>query len=199
MANMITIFRMFLSFLVVGLLFIHKQNIYWIAFVMTILVIWMDGLDGYVARKFNETSKFGAVLDILSDRVVENVYWIAFLGLGWLPVWVPVVVSSRGIITDGLRSIALEQGFTAFGSSTMMESKIGKFIVASNFCRFSYAVLKAIAFAFLIIAHMPETIKFESIIRHIAYFSAYGSVFFCVLRGIPVIMESKRFFPSKSN
>ena len=31
----------------------------------------MDGLDGYVARKFNETSKLGAVLDIMGDRIAE--------------------------------------------------------------------------------------------------------------------------------
>lgn len=198
MANLISIFRTILAFFVVGMLFIKNTNIYWAAFVLTIIVIWMDGLDGYVARKFNETSKFGAVLDILSDRVVENVYWIAFLGLGWIPVWVPIVVSSRGIITDGLRAVALEHGYTAFGSSTMMESKIGKFIVASNFSRFSYAVFKAIAFALLIAAHVPAEYPYKNLISIIAYASAYIAVFFCVVRGLPVLIESKRFFPSKN-
>ncbi len=200
MANFITIFRTILALVVVGLLFIKTSTIYWIAFGLTILVIWMDGLDGYVARKFNETSKFGAVLDILGDRVVENVYWITFLALGWLPVWVPITVVTRGIITDGLRSVALEQGYTAFGQETMMTSKIGKFIVTSNFCRFSYAVFKAIAFAFLIAANVPNfEYAAKDVISLIAYSSAYFAVFFCVIRGIPVIIESKRFFPKTSN
>lgn len=195
MANIITISRIILAFIVISMLFIKDASIYWSAFLFTIIVIWMDGLDGYIARKLNESSKLGAVLDILGDRVVENIYWITFLALGWLPVWVPIIVVSRGIITDGLRSLALEQGHTAFGETTMMQSKIGKFLVASNFSRFSYAVFKAIAFAFMIAAHVPgAAYQGKDIVSIIAYASVYISVFFCVVRGIPVIIESKRFF-----
>lgn len=193
MANIITISRVILAFIAIGLLFIRNGNAYWAAFVLTIVVIWMDGLDGYVARKFNESSKFGALLDILSDRIVENVYWVTFAVLGWLPLWVPLVVLTRGIITDGFRSLALEQGFTAFGSTTMMQGKISKFIVASNFSRFSYAVLKAIAFAMMIVAYIPMDAKIQAVISQIAYISAYAAVFFCIARGLPVILESKRF------
>jgi CDP-diacylglycerol--glycerol-3-phosphate 3-phosphatidyltransferase len=194
MANFITILRTILAFVAVSLLFVSTKQMYFAAFILTILVIWMDGLDGYVARKFNECSKFGALLDILSDRVVENVYWITFLALGWIPLWIPLVVVSRGIITDGLRSLALEQGYTAFGSSTMMQSGLGKFIVASNFSRFSYAVFKAIAFALMIAAHVPSfDFPHKDTVVLVAYSSVYITVFFCVVRGLPVIIESKRF------
>ncbi len=194
MANFITIFRTILAIAVVSLLFIKNSGVYWSAFVLTIVVIWMDGLDGYIARKFNETSKFGAVLDIIGDRVVENVYWLVFCALGWIPFWVPVIVITRGIVTDGLRSMALSQGYTAFGSSTMMQSPIGKFIVASNFSRFSYAVFKAIAFALLIFINIPNfSYPFEGIVSHFAYACVYLSVVFCVVRGLPVILESKQF------
>lgn len=197
MANFITILRMILSIVAISLLFISNSSVYLAAFVLTIIVIWMDGLDGYIARKLNETSKFGAVIDILGDRIVENVYWITFLALGWLPLWIPLAVVTRGIITDGLRTVALEQGYTAFGSSTMMRSKLGKFIVASNFSRFSYAVTKAVAFALLIAAHVPQEYQYKDLITSIAYVSAYAAVFFCIIRGLPVIIESRRFFPAK--
>ena len=197
MANFITILRTIFAILLVTVLimFHDSDKVLMGAFLMTIIIIWMDGLDGYFARKFNESSKFGAVLDILGDRVVENVYWITFCAIGWLPVWVPLVVVCRGIIVDGLRSVAFEQGYTAFGSSTMMQSKIGKFIVASNFCRFSYAIFKAIAFALLLLAHMQADYTGKELVTTIAYASAYIAVFFCVIRGIPVVIESKRFFP----
>ncbi|HSA06340.1 MAG TPA: CDP-alcohol phosphatidyltransferase family protein [Candidatus Gastranaerophilales bacterium] len=194
MANFISIFRVVLCFIAAGILFIKDDAVYLSAFILTILVIWMDGLDGYVARKFNETSKFGAMLDILSDRIVENVYWVTFAVIGWLPLWIPLAVLTRGLVTDGLRSMALEQGYTAFGTTTMMQSKIGKFIVASNFSRFSYAVFKAIAFALLILSQMPSDYALKPLISTIAYASVYISVFFCIARGIPVIIESKRFF-----
>lgn len=190
---------MLLALIVVGLLFMPSKNVYIFATIMTAIIIWMDGLDGYVARKFNEASKLGAVLDILSDRVVEMVYWIAFCSLGWLPVWVPLTVVVRGTITDGLRSIALEQGFTAFGSSTMMQSPIGKFIVASNFSRFTYAITKAIAFVFMIAGNIPVEYKYKSAILTIGVVCSYIAVAFCVVRGIPVVIESKRFFVKKND
>jgi len=194
LANFITMFRVFLCFIVIALLIHGTPQSFWAAFVLTAIVIWFDGLDGYVARKFNQATKFGALLDILCDRIVENIYWITFACLGWLHMIIPIIVMTRGIITDGLRSLALEQGYTAFGSSTMMQSKIGKFIVASNFCRFTYAITKALAFAFLILANFPGGENgFSSHFTGFAYTCAYIAVVFCVVRGIPVVIESKRF------
>ncbi|MCK7467693.1 MAG: CDP-alcohol phosphatidyltransferase family protein [Desulfosudis oleivorans] len=189
--------RAILAVITVALLFIVDTQIYWTCFILTIIIIWMDGLDGYVARKLNETSKLGAVIDIIGDRIVENLYWIAFLALGWIPLWIPLVVIIRSTLTDGLRSVAMEQGYAAFGSSTMMQSKIGKFLVASNFSRGGYAVFKAIAFALLIAAHVPSAYPYQNVISLIAYASVYITVFFCVVRGLPVIIESKRFFQAK--
>ena len=76
----------------------------------------------------------------------------------------------------------------------MMQGKIAKFIVASNFCRFTYAVCKAMAFALLIAAYIPVEYQFKDIVTLIAYICVYVSVFLCVLRGLPVLIESKRFF-----
>jgi CDP-diacylglycerol---glycerol-3-phosphate 3-phosphatidyltransferase len=195
MANLISLLRVLLAFGVVGLLYIHTHTIYLSAFVLTIVVIWMDGLDGYVARKLNESSKMGAVIDILGDRVVEMTYWIAFLALGWVSVWIPLLVMARGIVVDGFRAIALEQGYTAFGSSTMMQSKVGVFLVSSRASRWLYAAFKAIAFSLMILAFMPglpESI--QPTIYQIAMISVYITVFFCIVRGLPVLVESKRFF-----
>ena len=196
MANLITISRMILAIITVCLLFKHTTPVYLAAFILTIIVIWMDGLDGYVARKFNESSKFGALLDILGDRVVENVYWITFAVVlpQYVPVWIPIVVVTRGLLTDGVRSVAFEKGFTAFGSTTMMQGKIAKFIVASNFVRFSYAVFKAMAFALIIAANIPSNYMYKDIISVIAVVCTYITVFLCVIRGIPVLIESRRFF-----
>ncbi|HEX2718762.1 MAG TPA: CDP-alcohol phosphatidyltransferase family protein [Gemmatimonadaceae bacterium] len=47
----------------------RTQQVYLAAVGLTIALIWMDALDGYVARKRQECTKFGAVADILGDRV----------------------------------------------------------------------------------------------------------------------------------
>lgn len=194
MANLVSLIRTLLGLLVVSLLFIQTQSMYLLCFVLTIAVIAMDALDGYLARKLNESSKMGAVIDILGDRVVEQVYWVTFLALGWLPLWVPLVVIVRGIVVDGLRSMALEQGFTAFGQSSMQQTKLGWLLVSSNFSRTTYAVAKAAAFAFLILGHTPGfSPEVNANITFIGLVFTYISVAFCVLRGLPVLAEGRRF------
>ena len=194
MANIITISRIFIALIAVILLFFFTVKTYILAFILTAVAIWFDGLDGYVARKFNESSKFGAMLDILGDRIVENIYWIVFAVLGWVNVAFPLIVVTRGILTDGVRSLAFEKGYTAFGSTTMMKSKLGKFLVASNFSRFTYAVTKALAFGLLILSHIPTSYNYKSFISLIAYICAYIALTFCIVRGLPVLIESKQFY-----
>jgi len=199
MANLISLFRTLLAFLVVAMLFCPSQTVYFWAFGLTIAVIWLDGVDGYVARKLGESSKLGAVIDILGDRVVETTYWIAFLAMGWVPVWVPLVVVTRGVVVDGLRAIALEQGFTAFGSSSMMQSKLGVLLVSSRFSRWTYAAAKAVAFALMILLYTPGlSDSLKASLMPVAYGSVYITVAFCVVRGLPVLVESRKFFAPPS-
>lgn len=208
MANKITIFRVLLAFYTLWTLFLNIPGLYISAFILTLFVILLDGLDGYIARKYNEESKLGSVLDILGDRIVENAYWIVFAALGWIGAWIPVVVMTRGIITDGIRGLALTEGFTAFGENSMNKSKIGNFITASRFSRFTYAGAKAIAFVLMIVVHIPRITEYkpmtieqffiylqiQPILINVANIFAYIAVAFCVIRAIPVVLESKRFF-----
>ncbi len=208
MANFLTVFRIILAFFTLWLLFLGKADFYISAFFLTIIVIALDGLDGYVARKRNECSKLGSVLDILGDRIVENAYWIVFSVLGWVPAWIPILVVSRGLTTDTIRGMALAEGFTAFGDTTMMQSKLGEFLTSSRFSRAVYGAAKAFAFFIMIIAHIPKIeeykpmtvdqflyyINFQPTLILIANILAYTAVVMCVVRGIPVLLESKRFF-----
>ena len=197
MANIITLSRIFLAFVALAMLF-YKPEYYEASLVLTVFVMWFDGLDGYVARKFNESSKLGAVLDIMGDRIVENLYWLVFCVLGWINVIIPAIVVTRGIITDALRSLALSQGYTAFGKDTMQQNPIAKFIVASNFSRGGYAVTKAVAFLFLIAGHLVPY-RGEDIVLKIGEICAIAATVFCVVRGLPVVFESKRFFEDAKN
>ena len=201
MANFVTLSRIVLALIALGLLYIKTTNAYVAAFIITAVVIWFDGLDGYLARKFNEASRIGALLDILGDRIVECSYWVVFACLGWVWVIVPLIVIVRGFITDGIRSLAFEKGYTAFGQTTMMESKLGKFLVASNFSRGSYAVAKAFAFVLMIVAYVPNIpqgwLHYQNIVLNVALVCVWISVIFCVLRGLPVVIEGMRFFMEK--
>lgn len=67
------------------------------------IIFGLDAVDGIIARKRNGTSEIGAVLDIVADRVIENTFWIYFTAMGLIPSWMPIVVMTRGILTDRLR------------------------------------------------------------------------------------------------
>ncbi len=194
MANLITVLRTLLAFLAVAMLRWHTWEIYVGAALLTLLLVWMDAWDGWVARRRNETSKAGALFDILGDRVVEMTYWIAFASFGWIPVWVAVLVSARGILVDGLRALAFERGLTAFGTTSMMRSKVGTLLVSSRFSRGAYGLGKAAAFTLVILAFAPGwQPSLKTTLTVLAYASVYATVLLCVVRGIPVLVEARRF------
>lgn len=191
-ANLVTLVRTCLAFVVVAMLYAGSE-LYVGAFALTLVAIWMDAADGWVARRFGEESRLGAVIDILFDRVVEMIYWIVFAALGWLPVWVPLVVVVRGLLVDGVRALAFERGLTAFGSTTMMKSPLGRLLVSSRFSRSLYGVSKALAFSLMILAYaagLPAGV--QEVLLAAALVAVYFSVFLCVARGIPVLAEAKR-------
>lgn len=199
MANFISLLRIFIAFFAILLLFVPLGWAYLSSIILTIIAFAMDGLDGYVARKFNETSELGAVLDIMGDRIVEMIYWIAFAALGWLWAIFPIVCVTRAFVTDSLRSVALAQGHTAFGEKSMQSSKIGQFICASKFMRISYAVAKVLAFIIIIAGRVPgfELYSATPILQLTGTILATIALVFCVVRGIPVIIESKQLFEKK--
>jgi CDP-diacylglycerol--glycerol-3-phosphate 3-phosphatidyltransferase len=193
MANLITLARTLMAFLVVGLLHVRTTGVYLTAAALTVLIIVMDALDGYVARKRKETSKFGAVVDILGDRVVEMSYWIIFAVFGWVPAWVAIIIAARGIVVDGLRSLALERGLTAFGATSMMRTRLGTLLVSSRTSRALYGAAKAITFPMVILLFTPGLLALVGVgLRTMAYLSVYATVAFCLVRGTPVLLEARR-------
>lgn len=190
MANFISIFRIFVMFFAVYLIYSFEgsTNAYVWALILTIIAFSLDGVDGWVARKFHEESKFGALLDIMGDRIVENTYWILFAVMGWLNILFPLIAITRGFITDTIRSAAMEKGLTPFG---MQVNPICKWLTGSRFMRITYAVAKVLAFILIVAAKIPDIANAE-ILWQIAYWTAVVAIVFCVVRGLPVMIEAKR-------
>ncbi len=201
MANFISIFRIFVAFLAIYLLFWQTTLAYGLALILTAIAFALDGLDGYIARKFNESSDLGSVLDIMGDRIVEASYWIVFAVLGWINILFPLICVTRAFVTDSLRSVALAQGYTAFGAKSMQSSKLGQIICSSRFTRISYAVAKVAAFILLIAANTPGIEIFEhyETVNTVAIVLAWIAIIFCVVRGLPVVFESGKLFENAKN
>lgn len=196
MANLVTLSR--LPLLVVVILLIYSSSLYLKILVLPLvgLLFLMDWIDGLVARRRREVSELGSILDIAIDRVVESLLWVVFADIDMVPIWAPLLVITRGFIVDTIRGYVLSKGETPF---QMMRSKAGRFLVSSRFMRSLYGVAKVTTFLLLAtgLVLLPYMGEKERLFRSTIYWSVVFVVGLCLLRGIPVVVESKRFFSQR--
>ncbi len=193
MANLITLSRLILLFLVVWISYQPIGAWQLASFFLIILIFVSDGLDGYIARKRNETTLFGALFDIAGDRVAELTLWVVAADLNLVSIAVPIVFIIRGVVVDTIRSSSsVSRGLAPFA---LMQSAVGKFLVAGKFMRILYAVVKACAFCGLFLLRpLPRALpEFWAYVGGpvvvLTYAFVYMAVALCILRGLPVVVE----------
>ncbi|MDM7914655.1 MAG: CDP-alcohol phosphatidyltransferase family protein, partial [Candidatus Eisenbacteria bacterium] len=207
MANLITLARVLLLFVPI-LVWARKTQLHWwgldLAMVVLLaVVIFLDAVDGWVARKRHEDSESGAMIDIAGDRIVELVLWVFFAvrrgpsGEPLVPYWVPVAIVTRTVLTDMVRSLAFQKGKTPFGKKTMMETRWARELTASRWSRASYGILKAVAFCalgvVLALDRMGAHGGFASGFRVATNVLVYATAVFAIVRGIPVLWDGRRY------
>jgi CDP-diacylglycerol--glycerol-3-phosphate 3-phosphatidyltransferase len=69
----------------------------WGAAVLFIVAIATDGVDGYIARKYDIVSDLGKLLDPIADKALTGLAFVGLSILGELPWWVTIVVLVREI------------------------------------------------------------------------------------------------------
>jgi CDP-diacylglycerol--glycerol-3-phosphate 3-phosphatidyltransferase len=192
MANLITLFRFVLLFPLIVMAYSAPPQWQLLNAPLLILIVSLDGVDGWVARRRNETSVFGSIFDVAIDRAVENVLWVVLADLDLVPIWVALTFIIRGTVVDSIRYAAISRGETAFG---MMRSRWGRFIVAGRFMRGFYGVVKAVTFGWIFLiqpwpALFPDFwLRVGDMAGVIAALLVYVSVALCIIRGVPVILE----------
>ena len=188
MANAITLGRMPLLFIYIALLYTgHPTIIFWcVPFI--ILIMLLDMVDGMVARRLNETSLLGSTLDIAVDRALEIILWVVFYGLGLIPVLIPLIVITRGTLTDAVRCVGTCNGTSAFNQ---IKNPINRFIVSSRFMRDFYGAIKGTAFAVLTLDLGFQALRhsWSGWIHSFAVGISWATIVLTIVRGIPVIIE----------
>ncbi len=208
MANLITFGRLLLLFVSIALIYTRSFSVVAWCTLLIGIIFASDGLDGFVARKRQSESEFGAVIDIAGDRVVENALWIVFAQLGLIGIWAPLLVLTRGFLVDAMRGMSYTAGKTAFGEKTMMRTPLSQFIAASRFMRSFYGFAKALGFVFLtslFAAHIAPVswlgrfYSHESV-RFLGWIMVYSALSLTVIRGVPVLIDAMYYIgqPKKS-
>lgn len=195
MANTITLSRIPFLIGIVILLYVGTPRLQIITAGLVLLLIFMDTLDGLVARHRQEVGMLGSKLDIAVDRIVELVLWVVYAHLGLISVAIPIIVIIRGGLVDTVRSFSLVWGKTPFG---LMRTKWGRRLVASGFMRSLYGAAKAVAFCLLALtlglrglwaeAARPDWVE---VIGLVAVVASWVATALCIVRGLPVLWEAR--------
>jgi cardiolipin synthase len=98
----------------------HRRGWYAAAWLLGVLGA-TDGVDGFVARRFDQVSTLGKVLDPVADRLLLAVAGISIVALGAVPLWVAVAALAReALVAVGFLYVA------AAGGRRMDVSRAGK-------------------------------------------------------------------------
>src|ERR1700730_9197235 len=171
---------------------------------LTVAAIALDALDGHIARKKRMATPVGAQLDILGDRMIENVYFTYFAVMGMVSLWVPILFFARGAVTDLLRGLAMKAGHSGWASNAMLQTWWGRALVGSRWSRGLYAAIKCLCFCYLglelaltrgPVALIGElTSDVHMMIRLGAQALTGITAAFCLVRGLPVLVEGWKYF-----
>lgn len=86
-----------------------NQNGVFIAAMLFVVASATDKLDGYVARKYNQITNLGKLLNPLADKFLISVALIMMVQQDFISTWVAVVIIGREFVITGLRMVAAAQ------------------------------------------------------------------------------------------
>lgn len=104
--NLLTFLRIALVPVFVMLL-LHEEPFYKVSGVIVFAFASLtDIYDGYHARKYGETTRLGAFLDPLADKLLITAAFLLYVWLGYLQLWMVLLVVVRDVVITGLRIYA---------------------------------------------------------------------------------------------
>lgn len=124
--NSLTILRIILVPFFMFFLLVNIPYGQFIAAIIFIVAASTDGLDGYIARKRNQITNFGKIMDPLADKLLVSAALICLVQLGEIPGWIVVFILGREFAVTGLRSVAAAEGVV------IAASNLGKYKTVSQ-------------------------------------------------------------------
>jgi CDP-diacylglycerol--glycerol-3-phosphate 3-phosphatidyltransferase len=115
----ITIIRIFLTPVLVVVLLtrttgLEHFGVSWqmIGVAVFLLASLTDYLDGWLARRRNQVTTLGTLLDPIADKLLTSAAFISLVQIGSVRAWMVWIIIGREFAVDGLRMIASSQGVT---------------------------------------------------------------------------------------
>lgn len=115
--NLLTIIRLIGSpiFLPLLIVYLLPYNLFWLNCIVAVFFCFFaltDFFDGYLARKFNQETMLGKVLDPIADKFLLYATLVALLAAHKIFFYWVILFIGREFFMMGLRHIALENNFS---------------------------------------------------------------------------------------
>ncbi|MDO4775565.1 MAG: CDP-diacylglycerol--glycerol-3-phosphate 3-phosphatidyltransferase [Aerococcaceae bacterium] len=103
-----------------------------------------DYLDGYLARKYQLVTSFGAFFDPMADKLLVLAAFILLVEQGRIPGWIIIIIISRELMVTGLRVLVVQHG-----GEIMAAALPGKIKTFSQMLAIVFYLLNDIGFAMI--------------------------------------------------
>jgi len=112
LANKITLLRLALVPVFVGLLYFEGFWPYTFALVVFIAAVITDYYDGKIARERGIVTSFGKLMDPVADKVLVAAAFVMFVKIDYVyvPAWAVIIILTREFLITGLRALAAVEG-----------------------------------------------------------------------------------------
>lgn len=104
--NLLSISRILLVPLIVVVLLTRVENGDFIALALFLVAAATDFLDGFLARRRQEITRLGKILDPTADKILVSAAFLALVELELAPAWMVMVIVAREFAVSALRSVA---------------------------------------------------------------------------------------------
>jgi CDP-diacylglycerol--glycerol-3-phosphate 3-phosphatidyltransferase len=112
----LTVLRIFLVPVLVVLLLTRTEDGLYLGTMVFGLAVLTDYFDGYFARRRNQVTKLGMILDPLADKLLIAAAFLSLVEMGMVPAWMVMIILGRELAVTGLRNLGLSRGLVIAAS-----------------------------------------------------------------------------------
>lgn len=147
------------------------------AFIVFVAASLTDTLDGYLARKNNQITNFGKLMDPLADKLLTFAAFLGFIQLGYISAWPVMIMIAREFLVTSVRLIALESG--------------GKVIAANIWGKLKTITQMVSISVSLLLSAIPTTVHFVPTVTNIL---VWICAVLTLISGATYIIDNRKLF-----
>jgi CDP-diacylglycerol--glycerol-3-phosphate 3-phosphatidyltransferase len=131
--NALTLLRIFLAPVLVALLLTRTAGGLFLGSAVFGIAVLTDYLDGFLARRRNQVTRIGTLLDPLADKLLTAAAFISLVEMDAVPAWMVVIIVGREFAVTGLRNVGAIRGVlipaSGLGKGKMVSQVVAIFLL----------------------------------------------------------------------